>query len=134
MKFLSYFKKVFFFVIIILLSYNNSNAQQVTLKGHVLEINSNRKPIANAQIKSDDGANTVLSNTNGTYTLKFQDKGYGGLVYIEVAKQEYELVNKKEMELFLPNEKQKQEIQLEIILCKKGYLEQARKKILRNSR
>ena len=48
--------------------------------------------------------------------------------HIKVDKTGYELVNKKEMDLNLPNETEKQEQELEIILAKKGYLNEARVK------
>jgi len=108
------------------LSFLSIQAQQVQLNGKVLEINSSRKPIANVQVKSDDGANAVQSNTNGDYTLKFQDKGYGASVFVKAKKQGFELVNEKAMRLYLPNSEEEQTIQLEIILCKAGYLDQAR--------
>ena len=50
------------------------------------------------------------------------------MVYLDVKKEGYEVVNEKDMEVFLPSEGEKQEVYVEIILCKKGYLEAARKK------
>lgn len=117
-----YYYLLFFFLFISF----NLLAQEVTLTGRVLKINSGREPIANVNIKSDDGANSVLSNTNGSYTLKFQEQGYGAPVYIKAQKKGYELVNETEMDLYLPNAEQEQNIQLEVILCEAGYLDQAR--------
>lgn len=122
----NFYKKYNNFLFFFLLTTINLQAQKVILSGRVLEINSGKKPISLVQIKSDDGANSVLSNNNGSYLLTFQDQISGTLVYIEAQKEGYELVNKKEMQLFLPDASQDQKMQLEIILCKKGYLDQAK--------
>ena len=61
-------------------------AHQPILRGKVLEINSGRTPIPFVQIKSDNGASAVKSDSKGDFTLTFQDQPFGANVYIKVDK------------------------------------------------
>ena len=82
--------------------------------------------MADVIIKSKKGTNPAMSDSNGNFTLTFKDQDYGALVYLEAEKKGYEVVNEKAMQIFLPDAKENQIMNLDIILCKEGYLEQAR--------
>ena len=89
-------KPIFLLLFLVLVSISNA---QVTQNGQVRELNSNKKPIKGAQILFTD-ASSEISDQAGNFSLKFQDKKPGDLIFMErIYKQGYELVNKKDFEI-----------------------------------
>ena len=74
-----------------------AQAQTIQQNGIVRELNSGNKGLSNVKIVFYDAVPTI-SGTNGQFTLTFERKKKGDpIIYDEIAKKQYELVNEKEL-------------------------------------
>ena len=96
-----------------------------TQNGVVREQNSNKKPIAGAQITFTDAVPTS-SDQLGNFRLAFSGKKAGDLIFFtEITKKGYEIVNEKELRVLkIGNANQ---LGKDIILAKSGVLDAAKK-------
>ena len=93
--------------------------------GIVREQNSQKKPIADAQIIFSDAVPTT-SEQSGKFRLVFSGKKAGDLIfYKEITKKGYEIVNQKELEVLKISNTEN--IGKDIILAKAGVLDAAKK-------
>ena len=98
---------------------------QTTQKGQVRELNSNKRPIPGTQIIFAD-ASSEISGSDGGFTLVFQNKKPGDLIFKErIHKQGYELVNEKDFDIVkIGNTDQ---LGVDIILALAGTVDAAKK-------
>ena len=81
------------------LGINTISFSQITQKGQVRELNSDKQPIAGTQIVFTD-ASSEVSGSDGNFALVFQTKQPGDLIFKEsIYKKGYELVNEKDFEI-----------------------------------
>lgn len=108
-------------------------AQNKILKGRVLYQSSGNKPAVGVRIAEPD-ATAVFSLNNGDYLLKFQSKGNGSALALEIGndnaqKQKIELVNEKEVKnAKLPDSP---DAVFDIIVCPAGQRDMAAQKYYR---
>jgi tetratricopeptide (TPR) repeat protein len=113
------------FYLILIQFFLGSLALAQIQKGNVRLINSGKKPVNGVYISFSD-AKAAESDVNGIFRLVFSGKKAGDLIFKEkIAKQGYELVNAKDLEVSkLSNSEQFNE---DIILAVAGTLDAARK-------
>lgn len=93
--------------------------------GQVREINSGKQALANVYIKFTDAVPTT-SNDSGLFRLAFSGKKAGELIFMEeITKSDYEIVNKKELEVVSISDTD--QLPTDIIMAKKGFLAAAKK-------
>ncbi len=81
-----------------LMLFGLSAATQTTQKGWATQLNSNKNPVAGVEIIFY-GAGTTTSGSDGNFALLFKQKKPGDLiVYDQIYKKGYELVNEKELQ------------------------------------
>ena len=97
---------------------------QAQLHGYVTEQNSGKNPVQNVLVKSLF-ANEIMSNSNGEFVLVYQNTALGANVFVTASKENWVVVNEKEMSLNLPENPK--ENKLKIVMCPEAAL-QARKK------
>mgnify|MGYP000697548194 FL=1 len=113
------------FIAFILCTIAGSNLlAQAQLHGYVTEQNSGKNPVQNVLVKSLF-ANEIMSNSNGEFVLVYQNTALGANVFVTASKENWVVVNEKEMSLNLPENPK--ENKLKIVMCPAAVLE-ARKK------
>jgi tetratricopeptide (TPR) repeat protein len=118
-------KSQIFLQVVVLFSALILSAQDKIQWSTVREQNSNKRPIAYAQVIFSDAA-TASSDQNGKLRLAFRDKKPGTYVFLtEVQKEGYELVNNKELEQVKISEGE--QFGVDIILAKAGLVEASKK-------
>jgi hypothetical protein len=94
-------------------------------KGLVREQNSGKKPLPDVQIVFDNAV-PAASDPNGKFTLHFQGKKAGDLIfYTDIVKKGYEIVNAKDLQVLKISSTQ--QLAKDIILTKAGNLDIAKK-------
>ena len=107
------------------LGINTISFSQITQKGQVRELNSDKQPIAGTQIVFTD-ASSEVSGSDGNFALVFQTKQPGDLIFKEsIYKKGYELVNEKDFEIVkISNTDQ---LGVDVILAVEGTVDAAKK-------
>ncbi|NVN93827.1 MAG: tetratricopeptide repeat protein [Bacteroidetes bacterium] len=99
----------------------NSYSQTIQ-KGRVLEKDSHRTPIENAEIVVKNAA-PANSGTDGKYKLVFKRKTQGEIIFVDsICKKGYELVNETQIKDWILSDIK----DFDIILCKEGLLKESR--------
>jgi hypothetical protein len=103
-------------------------AQQARINGFVTEQNSDKKRVAGVQVNAATPArsNLVVTQSDGSFTLIFQDMLPGQFVKITAEKPGWVIVNKTEMDMPIPYAGDGTSIK--IIICPIKKLEEIKKK------
>ena len=112
-------------LILIALLSQNLYCQTYTsvLKGNVTELSSQKKPIANAQIKSSFARSTA-TDSKGHFSLEFYKIPPGGKVYLNVSYKNWIVVNENDLNVNLPSNPDEQFVK--IYMCTKDRLDDIR--------
>lgn len=102
--------------IALMLVFTSLSAQKIT--GIITLQNSGKKPVSGAEIISD-GANQVISQTDGKFEVVYANKNIGDNIILKIRKEGYEVVNHKDLYTHLRADGEEQ---LSVYMCPKGEL------------
>lgn len=87
----------YLYTCLLLVSCLSVQSQTIYQKGRVRELNSGEKGLSNVKIVFQDALPTI-SDANGQFILAFSQKEIGDpIIYNEITKRQYEIVNEKEL-------------------------------------
>jgi tetratricopeptide (TPR) repeat protein len=104
-------------------------AEAATLKGIILSNELSGPPMPNVEVTAAVGANPIVSDSAGRFSLDFPQKSPGDWVRIVVNRPGHVVVNDIQLELALPSDTNSRPVS--ILLCKEGDREEMARRFYR---